>query len=217
MNDDVTVVIPTIPSRDGMLAQAIISAWDQTHPPAQVIIQTDKEGVGAAVTRNKALLEVRTTWTAFLDDDDTFYDFHLERLLETALGIEADLVYPWFDLAVPKGDALVVENWRDPLFGRWGDEMVSPLGRVFGEQQRIYVLEEECFIPVTVLVRTDLLHAVGGFPIPRSPEWPPRACEEWGLWRLLLAAGAAFAHHPERTWLWQHHASNTSGKPWSAT
>lgn len=216
MNTDVTVVIPTIPGREKMLGQAVESVLQQTHQALQTLIQTDLEGIGAAATRNQAIKQVKTFWTAFLDDDDYFYDFHLERLLKTAEKTEADLVYPWFDLVVPIGDGtLDVQNWRDPLFGRWGDETVSPLGKPFGEQQRTFLLEEECFIPVTVLMRTDLLHSVGGFPVPATPEWPPRACEEWGLWRLLLAAGATFAHHPERTWVWRHHASNTSGRPWS--
>jgi hypothetical protein len=71
------------------------------------------------------------------------------------------------------------------------------------------------FIPITVLVKTELVKRVGGFPTPFSEVWPYKGCEDWGLWQQLLRAGATFVHYPERTWAWVHHHGHTSGESWT--
>ncbi len=47
------------------------------------------------------------------------------------------------------------------------------------------------FIPITTLIRTELLKSVGGFPLLSSEEWPHPANEDWGCWKKLLNAGVS--------------------------
>lgn len=197
----ITAIIPTIPGREELLARAVGSVATQTRLPNAVLIESDDERTGAAATRNRALVKVTTDWMTFLDDDDTWYPQHLERLEETATLTGADVVYPWYDGINAAGVLTTVRDGRH----------VDPFGVPFGAEQREHLLTTANFIPVTVLVRTDLLRQVGGFS---PPPWasPDNPCEDWGCWIKLLQAGAVFAHLPERTWTWRGHAGHTSGR-----
>jgi Glycosyl transferase family 2 len=135
---------------------------------------------------------VRTEWTAFLDDDDTMNPVHIGALMKHAEATGADVVYPWFD--VPGGF----------------DPFPQYEGQPFNEKA---LREVQNYIPVTVLVRTGLARGVGGFT-PRNTSTAAGAspCEEWGLWLKLLDIGANFAHLDQRTWRWNWHEGNTSGR-----
>ncbi|ONH62337.1 hypothetical protein CcI49_02870 [Frankia sp. CcI49] len=63
---------------------------------------------------------------------------------------------------------------------------------------------------ITVLVRTELAREVG-FSAPHGGE-------DLRFTLGCVAAGARIVHLPERTWIWHHHAGNTSGRPdrWGA-
>lgn len=186
----VTVVIPSIPPRTGsLLARAMRSVTAQTRPVGAVSIAVDHDGDGAARTRNRALAGVVTEWAAFLDDDDELYPHHISDLLATAERTGADMVYPWFD--VPEGF----------------DPFPHMEGRQFSREE----LREYNYIPVTVLVRTQLIRRVGGFR-PKGP--PENPCDDWGAWDALVEAGAKIVHHKGRTWAWHWHQGNTSGKAW---
>lgn len=93
-------------------------------------------------------------------------------------------MYPWFD----------VHGGTDPLAAHEG----LPFDP--GE------LRLNNYVPVTTLVRTDLAHAVGGFPQQQQVDW--------GFLIRLLDAGATFVHLAERTWCWRHWSGNTSGRTW---
>jgi hypothetical protein len=97
-----------------------------------------------------------------------------------------DVVYPWFD----------VEGGEDPI-GCFG----VPFSAAF--------LRRRNYIPVTVLARTELVRAVGGFQ--DHPDENGDPCEDWGLWLALLDAGATFGHLPQRTWIW-HMGAGTRGR-----
>jgi glycosyltransferase involved in cell wall biosynthesis len=188
----VTVVIPTIPPRRYMMASTVHSVLTQTRPVDAISIAVDHRHEGAAPTRNRALAGVRTEWTAFLDDDDTMNPNHIELLLAHAEKTGADVVYPWFD--VPDG--------FDPF----------PVyeGQPFNEKA---LREVQNYIPVTVLVRTGLARGVGGFESRNSSTAGGASpCEEWGLWLKLLDIGARFSHLDQRTWKWNWHPGNTSGR-----
>lgn len=207
---DVTICTPTIPAREDLLQRAAASVAQQT-TPVEMSIALDVDGDGAAVTRNRAWRNTDTEWVAFLDDDDVLCPDHVELCLRWALETNADLVYPWFNIYDASGQDM---SAKDPLRAPVDGQYVSPYGVPFGDQLRREIMTRNNFIPVTVLVRRQLLEDVGGFPIPGTSEWPEETCEDWGLWRRLLNAGARFEHLPRRTWFWYWHGRNTSGRPW---
>ena len=175
---DVAVCIPTIPPRGHLFRRALGSVHQQTVRPRQISIATDHDREGAAATRNRTVAQADTEWVAFLDDDDEFEPWHLERLLAHQAATGADLVYPWF----------TVVDGVDPL----GWE-----GRQFDPEE----LRRRNYIPVTVLVRRELVEAVGGFQN-RSDGIAGATWEDWHLWLALLDHGATFSHLPSRTWRW---------------
>lgn len=197
--EQITVIIPSIPGREESLQRAVRSIRE-ADLEVLWIVQVDEEGEGAATTRNRALSEVNTPLVAFLDDDDEFKPGHLSKCLTHMLRTGADIVYPWFDI----NRIGAIRNDLDPLYinGK------PAFGHLFDPE----ALNRNNYIPVTVLARTDLLRQVGGFPVPGSPEWPHKDCEDWGMWLRLRDAGARFSHLAERTWTWHWHPKNTSGR-----
>jgi len=188
----VDVVIPTIPPRTELLARAVRSCEAQTLKPNKIITVLDEHWEGPSQMRNRGLEQVETEFVAFLDDDDELLPDHIQTCLSYANTFSADLVYPMFTRA----------DHQDSIFRVDG---ASPFGRPFDERLRRAIESENNFIPVTVLIRTEMLRAVGGFPLRSSEEWPHHANEDWGLWRKLLAAGAVFVHAPYVTWTWHPH------------
>jgi glycosyltransferase involved in cell wall biosynthesis len=188
----VTVAIPSIPPRAGtFLHRAIDSVLQQDHPVAGISVAVDVHRRGSAVTRNRALAGVVTHWTAFLDDDDTLYPEHIRSLLACAEETGADMVYPWFD---------VPEGW-DPFPEREGQPFNPKL------------LDTQNTIPITVLIKTDLIRSVGGFE-PKDPDHTGISlCDDWGAWVKVRDSGAKIVHLNRRTWAWRWHGGNTSGRP----
>jgi len=181
----ITVVIPTIAEHADLLPRAVASAQRQTLAPKAIELQLDRDREGAAATRNRALERVTTEWVAFLDADDEFRPNHLRACARNAALTGADLVYPWFDC-----DA---------------EDKIGMFGVPFDP----VLLRKRNYIPVTVLVRTELVRKVGGFQDHPDDNGDP--CEDWGLWLALLDAGAVFSHLPQRTWIW-HNGAGTRGR-----
>lgn len=188
MRPGVTAVIPSIPPRtDTTLRRALASVLAQTRAVDAISVHVDHDRLGAAVNRTRALEGVRTEFVALLDDDDEWQPDHIELLWRHARETQADLVYPWF--TVPGG------------FDPWPHREGQPFDRE--------ALRSENYIPITVLVRTELLLDVGGFT-PKGP--PENPCDDWGTWERLLDEGARFEHLNRRTWTWHWHGANTSGR-----
>lgn len=190
----VAVCVPSIPVRGQMLTRALASVARQDRVPDAVCVAIDHGHDGAAPTRNRAWRMADTEFVAFLDDDDEMLSTHLAHLLAVQADTGADVVYPWHRIIGPDG---------------------RPLGDLLGAQGVPFnaaELEQRNWIPVTVLIRRALLADVGGIPVPGTPDWPHADCEDWALWKRCVAAGAAFVHTPEITWLWHHHGKNTSGQ-----
>lgn len=59
---------------------------------------------------------------------------------------------------------------------------------------------------MTVLARTKLVIAAGGFAPP-----PGSAYEDWGCWLNMLDLGTRFVYLPERRWIWHWHEAQTQG------
>lgn len=192
-DDDVTVVIPHIPTRGAELQRALASVTAQTHQPRSVVIAADTRRDGSAATRNRALCCVTTPWVAFLDDDDEFMPRHLETLVAAALLTEADVIYTGCLPVGPDGREIA----RRPEWGRFEHEFDAKL------------LREVSYLPVTCLARTDLA-IIAQFGPPAAH--PTSNYDDWGLYLRMLDAGGIFLHVPKVTWIWHHHGMNTSGR-----
>lgn len=193
MTSGITVVVPALPPREALRSRAYRSIQRQLLAPEAVIVKLDHDHEGAAVTRQRGLDEVKTEFVAFLDDDDELLPIHLATLAAYQAETTADVVYPWF----------YVEGGTDPF----PDRALQPFSAA--------LLRERQYVPITVLARTEVLRAAGGFRA--VPDELGAQNEDWDLWKRVLDAGGTFAHLPVRTWRWYHHPGNTSGNPerWS--
>jgi len=196
----VSVVIPTIPGRETMLARAMESVRAQQRRPDDLIIQHDYSLEGVATTRNRALEAVETDLVAWLDDDDELLPNHLLRLVRVLEN------YPHFDLVYPIPEIPV---GRDPTAVSVGGRWIKPWGVPFGLEQEVHLRVQGNFIPITHVVRTSKVRQVGGFPQPGEVRW----IEDWGYLVKLLDAGARFHHLPAVTWRWHIHDQHTGGFP----
>lgn len=209
-----TIIIPTIPGRGELRTRALRSAMFQTEWVARVQedipqwwVQYDEQREGAAKTRNRAIERTEAHWLAFLDDDDLLSPEHLEVCLDAAEKTGADLVYPYPDFG----------DHRDPLATLHNGRIVKPFGVPFGPEQEWWLRNMGNFIPVTHLVRRELVQQVGGFPEQGGFQVAAGNnsgdCEDFGLLLRLLDAGAKFHHVPQVTWVYRQHDSNTGGRP----
>lgn len=202
---DVTVLITTIPGRQEMVDRALASVARQQVMPGRAYVHLDEDRRGAAWARNHALEVVDTEWVAWLDDDDEFLPNHIKKMLAGANFSGADMIYTYAEfvgrpdpLAVLLDDRLIAE----PISVPW-TEAVEHSFRTYGN-----------FIPVTNLVRTSAMRAVGGFPEPHSfGNMPSSDCEDYGLLLRLLDAGFTFYHViGARTWRYHVWGGNTGGR-----
>lgn len=187
---DITVCITSVGNpRASMLARAFASVVAQTHQPDAIVVAIDTDKEGAAMTRQRATEMVRTTYVAYLDDDDEFKPQHLHEL-SWHIGNNS-LIYPWFD----------VIGGQDPFPMHEGQVWQNDMPRQF---------------PVTYLARVDAIRAAGGWcPVPVGPthaDGNPQG-EDWDLELRLIATGAEIVHLNQRTWNWYHHGKNSSGRP----
>lgn len=188
MHDDVTAVIPTIPPRAmTILPHAMRSVMTQTHPVAGVSIAIDGDKIGAWHTRRRALAGVTTPWTAFLDDDDSWYPFHVEHLLRHAYDTQADYVFSWFDLGINCSNV----------------DRLGHFGKEFDPKNPHHTT-------ITILVKTELAQAVNFSPPPREARV---SGEDWTFTLGCIAAGAKIVHLPERTWVYNCFPGGTHGLP----
>jgi glycosyltransferase involved in cell wall biosynthesis len=192
----VCVVIPSIPSRSEQLERALRSVFAQDRPVDQLSIAFDTERSGSSATRNRAAVGATTEWIAFLDDDDEFDPHHISTCLNHAEKTGADLVFPWHR----------VLRYGEPI-----DDVIPFRGI---EDDRITSeLENQNFIPVSVLVKTSAFRELGGFPEPNSEEWPHSFATDWGCWLRMARSGAKFSHINEVTWTWHHWGYGKPGEP----
>jgi glycosyltransferase involved in cell wall biosynthesis len=144
----VTVITPTIDGREDFLDKAIESVLGQKSSFDRIphLIAKDFGKVGPAKIRNTLVQEVNTPYIAFLDDDDIFYENHIETLVENASG--ADLVYSWCDMI--------------GLNTSWNPNSLFDEKKLFRQN----------FIPVTCMVKTKTFRMLGGFSeVAREEDW----------------------------------------------
>ena len=183
---DVTVAISAIPPRvDNLLQAAVASVHGQTVSlTGGISCSLDVEKHGAAINRQRALDGVRTSWVAFLDDDDYFYPDHIETLWSLAHDLNADYVYSWFD-------------GNNPF----------PMHR--GRQ---WNPAEPHHTTMTVMVRTELAKQAGFLLDNNTPLHQDWMGEDWMfVLRCSELSGGNFAGTDKITWHYRLHGSHTSG------
>jgi GT2 family glycosyltransferase len=203
-HDGVTVVVPTIAGREQLLQRALDSVWAQTRPAAAVAVVRDQRRRGAAWARNLGAEMAVTGWIAWLDDDDELLPHHLQVLVEAGEASGAGLIYGYPEVVGGEDRLAVVDDA--------GHLVPMPLHVPFGPRQAEWLRRVSNFIPVTTLVRTQLVTEVGGFPEPFSPAWP-QAHEDWGFLVRLLDAGARFHNAGQVTWRRHVHPDQTGRRP----
>lgn len=206
---DVTVVIPTLPERKNLLANALRSVHSQTYTPFTTLVEVAEDEDDASATRNRAILKVRTPWIAFLDDDDELEPEHLKVLIDGAKDSGADVVYPWFKILRDNGEIAIVD---DRLWTEVDGMHRHGFGLHLTQEQMKKAMARNCFVHLCALVRTDLAQKVR-FPKVDSKEWPHPHSEDWGFWLRALDHGASFHHVAQRTWHWRQWNGQTSGQP----
>lgn len=186
---DITVVITHVGRpRADLLLRAIQSVQAQTLEPDSIVVSIDTPREGAAYCRQRGFEQVTTPLVAWLDDDDEFKPQHLERLRDTMIEQDADLIYPWYD----------VVNGSDPLT----------------IEGRPWAADNMGLFPVTYLVKSEVVRAAEGWaPAGYTPEAPSHGGEDWQLQCRMRENGAVMYHLNERTWNWWHQTGNSSGLP----
>lgn len=201
----VAVVVPTIPGREALLDRALCSVRAQRRRADQVVIERDSERTGAWAARNRALARVTTDVIAWLDDDDTLRPNHLMacmRVLEQSPD-RPDLVYPRPRMIGGKDPTALTYQGRFP---------VSPWGLRWTPEHAAHLRAMGSFIPMTHLVRTELVMEIGGFRPGYDVGGRYRGEDEDYLLRLMDQAGAIFEHLDAVTWNWHVHAGHTAGR-----
>jgi glycosyltransferase involved in cell wall biosynthesis len=182
----ITAAVACHPARMAghLLVRALTSIAAQTLQPAAIVVVNDVDRQGAGWTRRTLLDSVTTEWIAWCDSDDTWYPDHLAKLHAHALATGAVFVYSWFD----------------------GNDPLGHFGLTFDPCRPHHTT-------MTHLVRTDIAKMVS-FPDSSSG---PFSNEDWafitGVAAYACANGLVMSHLPERTWHYQQHGQNSSGKP----
>lgn len=173
--------------KNGLLLEAVLSVFNQTRVPDQLIISFDNECIlGAAANKQRALESVTCEFTAVLDSDDIMLPEHLRVLEDGQLESGADLVYSWFETDPPGGDPFPDFFFTDP----WDPEHPR-------------------HTTTTILGRTEMMKKVG-YRQTDVEGWP-HAEDDWLMTSGLIDLGAKVHHVAKRTWIYRHHNLNTSG------
>lgn len=189
VTDTVTVCIPSIPPRSGLLhTRAIPSVFRQTHPVSEIAIAVDLNKSGAWENRNNAIKMANSEWIAFLDDDDEFQPHHVGTLLNMAHEQQADVVWGWFE----------VIGGSDPF----------PMHR--GRQWDVNNVH---IFPITCMVRRSLVLDSKATFMPEESNIGAWGIQDFPFWKSIHDAGGKFLAIPDITWNWYHHERNTSGLP----
>lgn len=175
---DVTVLTASMPERSNYLQECVNSVRAQNYQPQAHLIGIDSQLGGAAKMVNSLIPAVTTKWIALLADDDIFYPHHLEVLVEAGDDHDADMVYPWCETEGRGG---------------WNPNALY-------DEQRLWT---DNYIPATVLIKTDVVREVGGYP--------EVVCEDHAMWIKLLQANKRIVCVPVITWRYRFHKNDHGG------
>lgn len=215
----VSVCIPTVPGRERELHRAIASVQDaaRQYPdwaPIQCLVERDPDRTGAAATRNRLLARASGDVIAWLDDDDWLSPAHLAvcaRVLHEQPDV--DLVYPVPIMEPQQGHG---DGRRFPVCPAavtyQGVFPTSPWGLRWCDEFAAHLRRHGSFIPMTHLVRRDVLVKAGGFPEGRTLADGRYQGEDERMLIALLDSGAVFHHVDRKTWHWFVNPKSTAGK-----
>ncbi|MGB7218699.1 MAG: glycosyltransferase family A protein [Vicinamibacterales bacterium] len=120
----ITAVIPTF-NRARLLGRAIESVLNQTAPPSQVIVVDDgssdntaqicrtyagrieyvfQENAGVSAARNLGIHLARSPWVAFLDSDDHWNGWHLQRMTAAISETAGEAAFYFSDMQLPDAE-----------------------------------------------------------------------------------------------------------------
>ncbi|HCE66588.1 MAG: hypothetical protein A2X82_05865 [Geobacteraceae bacterium GWC2_55_20] len=146
--ESVSVVIPTY-NRANLLPRAVMSVLNQTYPIHEIIVVDDGSfddtetvvlqfqkkypnikykrilNSGAQAARNEGIRQATGEWIAFLDSDDEFLEFKIEKQLELGLSKKVPVVH--CECYIVRGDQNPVLFGTPPLSGNiYQDILRSP-------------------------------------------------------------------------------------------
>ena len=191
---EITVVIPTY-NRYTLLKRAIISLYNQTYQPKEIIVVDDgstdetakiqndfpqivyiyQKNQGVSSARNKGIEKANCEWIAFLDSDDEFYPQKLQRQVKFHQKNHNILI------------SYTAEKWI-----RNGKNVTIPKKYRKRGQDTFSENVEYCNIaPSSVMLHTAVLDKVGMFD---EMLW---ACEDYDLWlRIMMHFEIALLDEP---------------------
>lgn len=174
----IAVIVTALPERRRMLEEALAGVAAQTRAPAFVVVGVNysPDRVDGATHANRLVEAVDEEWLAFLHDDDVWLPEHLEGL--AAASHDADIVVADFEV-----------EGRDWHPGHHCDYSLLRSGNWFG--------------PSVVMIRSEVFHAVGGWPQKSGEIWG-----DWGMWLALLERGARFRCSHRKTVRYRFHGDN---------
>lgn len=151
-------------------------------------IQHEKNS-GACVARNTGLAHSKGEFISFLDDDDEFLPFRMEKMIGYFSDQNVVLVY---------ADAAMYQN------GKYENKNYSDLQKPRTGQVYDEIMKAD-FIGSTsmAMLRTDILRKAGGF----NPEM--EACQDWETW-IRVARYGEVAYCPEV--VFNYYAYDGNGK-----
>jgi len=157
----VSVLTPSIPERERMLAECVASVDAQTFGDWEHLVEVDDDGVGCAVMMNALASCAEGEWLLPLADDDLLLPGCLETLL--AYAEDGDVIYApplvtgnedrwWFfqaPPAIPSFALITAGLWRD--LGGYDESLVREEDRDFwtralDEGAKFVRVDEPCWV-----------------------------------------------------------------------
>ena len=126
-------------------SQADISKMINNYHDDRIIYLKNEKNLGLALSLNKGIKLINTKYIARMDSDDIAYPDRLEKQIKFAL--EHD------EYAIVSGCANQFNE--DGIYGRIGK---------FGEKNKKDLIKSTPFIHPTMLIKTDELKKIGGYP-----------------------------------------------------
>ncbi len=210
-----SVILPVYKG-EAYLAETLRSVLNQTLPPREILVLDDgspdgcaaiarsfgervtvirRRHFGVSATRNFGASIARSSWLAFLDQDDLWEPEYLASHAQTIRSHpRADLCY--------SGRRHLVQGPGTTHF-----ELTPPVPVPSPADLRTTLLERAPFTPSAATIRRTTFFAIGGFNSRHN------SVEDWDLWLRLLNAGAIFTHCPEPLLRYRIHAAANTNNP----